>query len=69
MRAQDVADGLGICADAFDSRDKVTAIALEENGVFCPVVVFIVLCPSFLQQLIVLGFGVQDETSFVSFQL
>lgn len=55
---QDFADCFSICADAFDSRDKVAAVALEEDAVFGPVVVFVVLVPNFFKKLVVLGFWV-----------
>lgn len=57
MRAQDVADGFGVCADAVDAVDEVAAVALEENAVFGPVVVFVVLFPDALEKCVVLGCG------------
>jgi hypothetical protein len=45
MRAQDVADGFGVRTDTVDSRDEISTVAFQEDAVFGPVVVFVVLCP------------------------
>jgi hypothetical protein len=48
MRTQHVANGFRVRADAFDSTNEVAAVALEENAVFSPVVVFVVFVPDAL---------------------
>jgi hypothetical protein len=45
MRAEDFAYGFCIDADALDARDEVSAIALEEDAIFCPVVIDVVVVP------------------------
>ena len=63
MCTQHIADGFGVCADAFDSRHEVAAVALKENRIFSPVVVLVVFCPLLFKELVVLGFGVEHESS------
>jgi hypothetical protein len=62
MGGEHVADGFGVCADAVDARDEVAAVALEEDGVGGPVVVFVVFFPGALEEGVVFGFWVEDET-------
>jgi hypothetical protein len=44
--AQDVADGFCVGADALDAGDEVTAVPLEEDAVFGPVIVDVVGAPN-----------------------
>jgi len=62
MCAEYVADGFGVGADTIDPRDKVTAVALEEDAVFSPVVVFVVFFPSALEEGVVLCFRVEHKS-------
>jgi hypothetical protein len=62
MGSQDIADSFCVDADALDTRDEVAAIALEEDAVFGPVVVDVVLVPDLLQDWVVLCSWVEDET-------
>jgi hypothetical protein len=62
MGAQDVADSFCVDADALDAGDEVAAVALEEDAVFGPVVVDVVLVPYLFEFGVVLSFGVEDET-------
>jgi hypothetical protein len=58
MRSQDIAYCFCVNADAFDTRDKVAAVAFEENAVFGPVVVDVVGVPDLLELCVVFGLGV-----------
>ena len=60
--AEYVANGFGVCTDTVDPRDKVTAVALEEDAVFGPVVVFVIFFPSALEEGVVLCFGVEHQS-------
>lgn len=61
MRAQDVANGFGVRANTVDARDEVTAVALEENAVFGPLIVNVVLVPGLFEDWVISGFRVEDE--------
>lgn len=54
MCAQNFAYGFGVHADAIDSRDEVTAVALEEDAVFCPMVVFVIFVPDAFEKGVIL---------------
>lgn len=64
MSAEYVADGFGVGTDTIDSRDKITAVALEEDTVFSPVVIFVVFFPCALEEGIVFCFGVEHKSAF-----
>jgi len=66
MGAEDVADGFGVDADALDAGDEVAAVALEEDAVFGPVVVDVVLVPDGFELGVVWGLRVEDQTAEVS---
>ena len=61
MRAQHVTDCLCIGIDTVDSRDEISAVALQENAVFGPVVVFIVLFPGAFEESVVFHFWVEHK--------
>lgn len=42
MLEEKLADGFCVAVDTLDPRDRVAAVALQEEGVFAPEVVFIV---------------------------
>ena len=61
MGAEDVADCLCVCADAVDAGDEVAGVSLEENGIFRPVVVFVVCGPGAFEEGVGFCFWVEDE--------
>jgi hypothetical protein len=62
MSAEHITNSLSVGAYTLDARDEVTAVAFEENAVFGPVVVDVVLVPDGLEFGIVLCLWVEDET-------
>jgi hypothetical protein len=50
MCLQDLANGLRIDVDAFSSQFEIAAVALHEDGIFGPVVVFVFRGPGILQE-------------------
>jgi hypothetical protein len=60
MSAQHVTNSFSIRADALNARNKVAAVALEEDAVFGPVVVDVVLVPDAFERGVGCGFGVED---------
>jgi hypothetical protein len=58
MGSENIAYCFCVDADSFDARDKVAAVAFEENAVFGPVIVDVVAVPNLLEQCVVLGLGV-----------
>lgn len=54
MRTQDFTNRFRVDTDAFDTGDEVTTVALEENAVFVPVVVFVVFVPDAFEESVVL---------------
>jgi hypothetical protein len=65
MGGQDVADSFCVDADALDAGDEVAAVAFEEDAVFGPVVVDVVLIPDLLQDRVVSCSRVEDESGAV----
>ena len=60
---EDFADSFGIDVDAVDASDEVPAVALHEDGIFGPVVVFVVSCQGLSESGVVATFGVEDAAS------
>lgn len=58
---QQSAHGFGVDVDSLDAGHKVPAVALEEERVFAPEVVFVRGVEGFLQSCVVGTFGVKDQ--------
>jgi hypothetical protein len=63
---QDVADRFGINVYAFDARYEIAAIALEEDTVLSPVVIFVIRVPCVLELRVGSGFWIEDEANAIS---
>lgn len=61
MSPQHLTDGFSISIDALDACHKVAAVALKEDSILRPMVVFIVVSPCFLELTVGLGFRVEHE--------
>lgn len=63
---QEAADGFSVLVDAVDAGDEVTAITLEEEGVFTPVVVFEVGEEGGFELFVEVALRIQDRAGEVS---